>query len=183
MLAARRLPTGKISGVNPATRALHGERVALRPLAAADAARLREIHLTPEVSAWWGSMAEGFPLSDEPEATRFAIEIDGDVAGMIQFREEDEPDYRHAAVDLFVDPRVHSRGVGTDALRTLVRHLLEDRGHHRVTIDPTLDNAAAIRCYEKAGFRPVGVMREAERSPEGVWRDALFMELLARDFR
>jgi aminoglycoside 6'-N-acetyltransferase len=28
-----------------------------------------------------------------------------------------------------------------------------------VTIDPSVDNAAAIRSYEKVGFRPVGVMR------------------------
>ena len=161
---------------------LRGERVTLRPLAERDAARLREIHVTPEVSAWWGAMAEGFPLTDEPEATRFTIELDGQVAGLIQYNEEDEPDYRHAAIDIFVDPDVHSTGVGTDAVRTLVRHLFDDRGHHRVTIDPTLDNVAAVRCYEKVGFRPVGVMRESERSPEGVWRDALFMELLAREF-
>jgi len=162
---------------------LHGEQVSLRPLAAADAERLREIHATPEVAAWWGSMADGFPLDDEPESTRFTIMAGGEVAGMIQFGEEHEPDYRHAWIDIFVDPRVHGRGVGTDAVRTLVRHLFEARGHHRVTIDPTLANEAAVRCYERVGFRRVGILREAERSPEGVWRDALLMELLAREFR
>ena len=33
-----------------------------------------------------------------------------------------------------------------------------------------------MRAYEKAGFERVGVMQLAERSPEGVWRDTLFME-------
>ncbi len=28
-------------------------------------------------------------------------------------------------------------------------------------------------------FRPVGVMRQYERSPDGSWRDGLLMELLA----
>ena len=33
------------------------------------------------------------------------------------------------------------------------------------------------------GFRPVGVLRKYERVEDGVWRDALLMELLAEDFR
>ena len=41
-------------------------------------------------------------------------------------------------------------------------------------------NAAAIRAYEKAGFRPVGVMRRYERDTGGGgWHDGLLMELLA----
>jgi L-amino acid N-acyltransferase YncA len=48
---------------------------------------------------------------------------------------------------------------------------------HRVTIDPATSNAAAIRCYEKAGFRRVGVMRSAEHdAASGRWHDALLME-------
>jgi aminoglycoside 6'-N-acetyltransferase len=37
----------------------------------------------------------------------------------------------------------------------------------------------AIRCYSAVGFRPVGVMRQYERAPDGRWRDGLLMELLA----
>ena len=73
-------------------------------------------------------------------------------------------------------------GLGTDAVRTLVRHLIVDEGHHRLVIDPATDNAAAIRCYRKVGFREVGVMRQYERSPDGTWHDGLLMELLADDF-
>jgi aminoglycoside 6'-N-acetyltransferase len=79
---------------------------------------------------------------------------------------------------LFVEPRLHGQGFGSDAVATLARHLLDEQGHHRITIDPAADNAAAIRSYEKAGFRPVGVMRSAWRNPEGRWRDVLLMELV-----
>jgi aminoglycoside 6'-N-acetyltransferase len=154
---------------------LRGDIVVLRPLRFDDAARLREIHVEPAVAAWWGSMEEAFPF-DEPESTRFTIWVEGQVAGLIQYGEEDEPDYRHAWIDIFVTTALHGRGVGTDAVRTMVRHLVDERGHHRVTIDPTVENVAAVRAYEKAGFQRVGVMRLAERSPDGVWRDALFME-------
>ena len=76
----------------------------------------------------------------------------------------------------FLGPAFHGRGHGTTALRLLMRHLVEERGHHRITIDPAADNAAAIRSYGKAGFTPVGVMRAAWRDPDGRWRDLLLME-------
>jgi aminoglycoside 6'-N-acetyltransferase len=154
--------------------------VVLRPLAVGDEAELRRIHATPEVVLWWDVPAEGFPLTDELEATRLTIELHGAVAGLIQFSEELEPKYRHAAIDLFVDPALHGRGVGTEALRRVVRHLIDDRGHHRITVDPAAANGAAIRAYEKVGFRPVGVMRRYERDVgRSGWHDGLLMELLA----
>ena len=130
---------------------------------------------------WWDAPAEGFPW-DEPESTRLTIEVDGAIAGLIQFSEELEPKYRHAGIDLFLDPALHGRGLGTEAVRRVVRHLIDDRGHHRITIDPATTNTAAIRAYEKVGFKPVGVMRRSERDADGEgWHDCLLMELLAGD--
>ena len=157
-------------------------RLILRPLAEGDEAELLRIHRTPEVRRWWDDPDEGFPWTDDSESTRLAIEVDGAVAGMIQFWEEQEPKYRHAGIDLFLDPAFHGRGLGAEAVRQVVRLLVEERGHHRITIDPAADNAAAIRAYEKAGFRPVGVMRQYERDVDGDgWHDGLLMELVADD--
>jgi aminoglycoside 6'-N-acetyltransferase len=153
--------------------------VALRPLAQGDEAELRRIHLTPEVMRWWNVPDERFPW-DEPQSTRFTVELDGRIAGLIQYWEETEPNYRHATIDLFIDPALHGRGLGTEVLRRVVRLLIDERGHHRITIDPTAANAPAIRCYEKVGFKPVGVMRSYVREVGGPgWRDGLLMELLA----
>jgi aminoglycoside 6'-N-acetyltransferase len=116
---------------------------------------------------------------DEPDSIAYVIEVENRVVGWIQYEAEDEPDYRHASLDIYVDPSVHGRGVGTDALRTLARHLIVDHGHHRLVIDPAVDNPAAIRSYSKVGFRPVGVMRQAERGNDGTWHDSLLMDLLA----
>jgi len=152
----------------------------LRPLAEGDEGDLLRIHRTPDVMQWWDRPAEGFPWTDEPESTRLTIEVDGAVGGLIQFSEELDPKYRHASIDLFLDPALHGKGLGTEALRRVVRHLIDDRGHHRITIDPAASHAAAIRTYEKVGFRPVGVMRRYERDVGGGgWHDGLLMELLA----
>jgi aminoglycoside 6'-N-acetyltransferase len=151
----------------------------LRPLAEGDEDELRRIHATPEVARWWDLPDASFPW-DEPESARLTIEVDGEIAGLIQFSEELEPKYRHAGIDLFLDPALHGRGLGTEAVRRVVRHLIDDRGHHRITIDPATANVAAIRAYEKAGFRRVGVMRRSERDADGGgWHDSLLMELLA----
>jgi aminoglycoside 6'-N-acetyltransferase len=154
--------------------------LSLRPLSRADEEELRRIHSAPEVARWWDLPEEGFPWSDEPDATRLTIEYDGMVVGMIQFSEELTPRYRHASIDLFLEPALHGRGLGAEAVRRVVRHLIEERGHHRLTIDPATANTAAIRAYEKAGFRPVGVMRHYERDTDGDgWHDGLLMEYVS----
>ena len=99
----------------------------------------------------------------------------------IQFAEETDPEYRSASIDVYVDPAHHRRGYASDAIRTLVDHLFHQLGHHRLTIDPAADNAAAIACYTKVGFRPVGIMRQHERQADGTWADALLMDMLPSD--
>lgn len=178
----RRTDNQGIEGPSTTTPRPHPQ-LTLRPLVPEDGEELRRIHAIPEVARWWDPPPAGFPLADEPDATRLTIEVDGAIAGMIQFYEELEPKYRHATIDLFIDPALHGRGLGTEAMRLLVRHLFDDRGHHRITIDPALENVAAVRCYEKIGFKPVGVLRRYERIADGSWRDGLFMELLAGEER
>jgi len=157
--------------------------VVLVPVTADHVPELRRILLTPEVRQRWGDEAASpdWPF-DDPSETRFAVMVDDTVVGMVQYDEEDEPAYRHAWIDVFVDPGAHGRGLGRDAVGTLARHLVHDRGHHRLTIDPAADNQAAIRCYASVGFRPVGVMRRYERDADGAgWHDCLLMDLLAEE--
>jgi aminoglycoside 6'-N-acetyltransferase len=154
-------------------------RLTLRPLAEGDEDALLRIHRTPEVARWWDGPAEGFPW-DESESTRLSVLLDGSVVGLIQYWEEREPKYRHAGIDLFIDPVLHGQGIGTEAVRRVVRLLIDEEAHHRITIDPAYANGAAIKTYEKVGFRRVGIMRKAERDAGGAgWHDALLMELLA----
>lgn len=164
---------------------LTGVAVSLRPMAAEDLEPLVELFAVPEVATWWPG--ENLPrlqarLTGPDEGVGLVIEVDGTLIGFVQYLEETDPDYRHASIDIVLHPDWCDRGLGTDALRTLARHLFTDLGHHRVTIDPTVSNGRAIASYHKVGFRDVGVMRRYERANDGTWRDGLLMDLLAEEF-
>ncbi|MDQ3669933.1 MAG: GNAT family N-acetyltransferase [Actinomycetota bacterium] len=158
---------------------LRGERVVLRPLHDDDLPQLVAIAGEPSVSRWWPRLTEQNLREDD--SVGFAIMFEGELAGLAQYYEEPDPDYRHAGIDLFLGPRWQGRGLGTDTVRTLARHLVRERGHHRLVIDPAAENEPAIRCYEGVGFKRVGVMRRYERGPEGKWRDGLLLDLLAEE--
>jgi aminoglycoside 6'-N-acetyltransferase len=104
------------------------------------------------------------------------IEYDGMLAGFVQFSEEPHEDYRHADVDILLATRFQGRGLGTDAMRTVMRYLIEQRGHHRITLGTWPHNTRAIHVYEKLGFRRIGITRLSERGDDGTWHDELLME-------
>jgi len=164
---------------------LQGTRVRLRPASRADIPALVVIRQTPEVYLRWrgGDDLAAAIEADfaEPDVRPYVIEFEGRIVGWVQWAAEEDPDYRYATIDIYLDPAVHNRGLGTDAVHTLARHLFVDHGHHRVEIDPAADNEPAIRSYTKVGFRPIGIRRRSERGPDGVWHDALLMDLLAEE--
>jgi len=162
--------------------ALAGRRVRLRPGHPDDAQRLRAILAEPSVSRWWG---EPDPVTVIEEDLRgggssvlLVAEIDGQVAGGIQYHEENDPMYRHAGIDIYLGSRFQGQGAGREAIGLLARFLFGQRGHHRLTIDPAAANEQAIRSYAAVGFRPVGVMRQYERGGDGHFHDGLLMDLL-----
>jgi aminoglycoside 6'-N-acetyltransferase len=161
--------------------ALRGDRVVLCPLRDEHVPALAAVLADPEVARWWGAYDAERLRGDmaDDDTCMLVVERDGEVIGVVQFYEETEPDYRHAALDIAIGGDHHGQGIGRESLRLVIEHLISDRGHHRFTIDPATDNERAIRSYTALGFKPVGVMRRAERAPDGRWRDSLLMDLLA----
>ena len=163
---------------------LRGDRVLLRPLETRDIELLAEIGAEPAVARWWGNVtterlmekAEG-----RDDVTAFTVDLAGEVIGLVQFEELGEGDFKHAGIDLFLASATHGHGLGRDTVRTLARWLIDERGHHRLTIDPALANEPAIRAYQAVGFKRVGVLRKYWRDPEGVWQDGLLLDLLSEE--
>ncbi len=153
---------------------LQGEYVTLRPAVAEDVSALAAIRNSAEVVRWWGTADVAEELADAG-SENYVILFEERIVGMIQWHAEEEPDFRHAGMDLYLDPAVHGRGLGTDAVRTMAKYLVAEHGFHRLTIDPAAANTAAIRAYTKVGFRPVGIMRQYWRDPDGVWQDGMLL--------
>ncbi len=161
---------------------LRGDRVRLRSLTSSDGGWILATLLEPAVAEWWpgytAQMVQSEILEGE-DGEWLAVESGGSEIGIVGWSEEPTPEYRSAGIDVSLGSGWRDRGLGTDTVRTLARWLIEERGHHRITIDPAVTNARAIRCYERVGFRPVGIMRQYERLPSGEYRDGLLMDMLA----
>lgn len=69
------------------------------------------------------------------------------------------------------------QGYGTEATRALVRWGFRELNLNRVWLRVYEDNAPAIRCYEKIGFRQEGRLRQ-DRFRAGRYVDTLVMGLL-----
>jgi aminoglycoside 6'-N-acetyltransferase len=134
---------------------VRGRLTALRPAVADDVDRLVAWHADPEVSRYWDD--ETFTRAEMEE--RLARE---DVAAWI-VEEESQPvgflQVHSEGLDMFLIPAARGRGLGPDAARTMARHLLDELGRERVTVDPYAWNDAAVRAWERAGF--VEVSRHA----------------------
>jgi aminoglycoside 6'-N-acetyltransferase len=180
-------PTSQSSARAEVVPVLDGDLVRLRPMSEADRPALVAVLSDPSVVEWWDTRGPQHSadelIAGEAHWFVWAIEADGRFAGSIQASEEDDPDYRHAGIDIFMSSAFQGHGYGTDAVRTVARWLFDERGHHRLTIDPAAANARAIRTYEKVGFRRVGVMRLYERGIARTFHDGLLMDMLRDELR
>ena len=160
---------------------LHGARVTLRPVRDEDADALLALLTEPAVAAWWQEWDEPRvrELMSDRDEPAIAIEVGGELVGLLLLGEEAYPMYRHASLDIAIATEHQGQGLGPEALRLAIRHLIDERGHHRFTIDPAAANERAIKAYARLGFKPVGVMRSYERAADGSWHDGLLMDLLA----
>ena len=164
----------------PSYPVLHGPRVTLRPVREDDAPALHALLTEPAVARWWHEWDEARvrrDLIEQDEEHVNVIEVGGEIAGLLLVYEEPD-EYKHAALDVSLAGAHQGQGLGPEALRLVITHLIEERGHHRFTIDPAAHNDNAIRAYAKLGFKPVGVLRRYELGAGG-WHDGLLMDLLA----
>jgi aminoglycoside 6'-N-acetyltransferase len=170
-------------------RSQRSSRIVLRPVSEGDLPGLLEILREPEVARHWSppddefdrKLLSGDDVDGAECITTFVIALNAETIGWIAGWEKLEPDYRHAGIDLFLSTRHQGQGFGTEAIRLVCRFLFEERGHHRITIDPAADNVRAVRAYERVGFKRVGVMRRYERGADGTFHDGMLLDLLPED--
>lgn len=79
-------------------------------------------------------------------------------------------------IDIFIGELGYvGKGFGSTLLKQIVYKLFQDQLVKKIIIDPAPDNIRAVRCYEKVGFKRVGVIA----TPYG---QELLMEIKKEDF-
>ncbi|WP_369357887.1 GNAT family N-acetyltransferase [Streptomyces sp. cg2] len=93
------------------------------------------------------------------------------------------PDHavRTAEYIIMLAPEARGRGLGTQATRLTLDYTFHVTNLRMVWLKVLAPNTAAIRAYEKAGFRTVGAIREASYWLGQVC-DELVMDTLAKEF-
>lgn len=109
------------------------------------------------------------------------VEHEADPVGLVSLTGID-PVHRCAELHLLVGRRdLHGRGVGTAATSQMLRHAFHDLNLHRVFLRVLQSNVAAIRVYEKVGFKHEGVAREAAYK-RGRYEDLAQLAVLSHEF-
>ena len=134
-----------------------GRLTRVRPVDAGDVDLLVAWHADEDVARFWDwksftreSMLERLA---RPKVTPYVIEEAGTPAGYLQVHDLD--DDGDGGLDMFLVPDARGRGLGPDAARAMARHLIDERGWSRVTVDPYAWNDRALRVWHNAGFEQV----------------------------
>jgi RimJ/RimL family protein N-acetyltransferase len=173
-----------------------GERVVLRPLVRGDEARLERFLRVPEVRAAL-SLAPATPAEDAALAAALvagpgdgllcgiAARDGGRLLGLCGLHAPSAAG-RQAELGIFIgEPSEWGKGYGTEATRLLVGLGFRVLGLERIRLDVHEDHAAAIRAYERAGFRrdrPAGAGRGPEPGPPGRVRPLASMSVLRSEW-
>jgi RimJ/RimL family protein N-acetyltransferase len=168
-------------------------RVTLRPLTAEDGPRVsawmrdpgltRFTVLVPSPHHVFLGECDGDPAAPyldqmlhDPGRVSFAILLDGEHVGNVGFKEYNP---HLAEAECFVevgDPALRGQGIGTQAMRLLLRHGFKVLGLREVRLAVFEFNHAAIRLYERLGFTRTAPV--AWHWAEGTWHQVLGMTLV-----
>jgi RimJ/RimL family protein N-acetyltransferase len=170
---------------------LSGGRVVLRPLEKEHLARCVKWFNDPDVTYYLGreqplTMAEEerwfAEYRSKVDEEIYAIEVDGNHIGNVGLHGIDRAN-RKASLGIVIGEKEYwSKGLGTDAMRTVLQYAFEGLRLHKVNLDVIDYNRRAIRVYERCGFVKEGVRRD-ELWKRGTFVNLVRMSLLEGEFR
>jgi [ribosomal protein S5]-alanine N-acetyltransferase len=91
--------------------------------------------------------------------------------------------HRSATFGILIgDKESWGQGIGLEVTRLVVEYGFTRLNLHRIDLGVYADHDSALRCYEQAGFRIEGRMREA-LFREGEYKDRVWMGLLRSEYK
>jgi RimJ/RimL family protein N-acetyltransferase len=120
-------------------------------------------------------------VAQDPEAGGvMVVELEGERAGAMVWELTNRRSGIVHVSGLAVHPDFRGRRVADEAARLFQRHLLHERGFHRIELEVYGFNERAQRHAERSGFVREGVKRQAYRRGDG-WVDGVLYALVAED--
>ena len=108
------------------------------------------------------------------------VELDGERAGAMAWELTNRRSGIVHVSGLAVHPGFRGRRLADEAARLFQRHLIHERGFHRIELEVYGFNERAQRHAERSGFVREGVKRQAYRRGDG-WVDGVLYALVAED--
>jgi [ribosomal protein S5]-alanine N-acetyltransferase len=91
--------------------------------------------------------------------------------------------HRSATLGILIgEKKSWGRGIGLEATRLAVEYGFERLNLRRIDLGLYADHKSALRCYEQAGFKVEGRMREA-LFRAGEYKDRIWMSLLRSEYQ
>jgi RimJ/RimL family protein N-acetyltransferase len=169
-----------------------GERIYLSPIDPDDAELYTKWLNDIEVERWLGGYSSVYSLPSErawleentkkTDSYQFAIILrDGNrLLGNLGLMDVNQIN-RRATLGIFIgEAEDRSKGYGSEAIRLLLDYGFRWLGLRNIDLHVHSENARAIACYKKAGFREYG-RRHGVVFADGGWQDDVLMEALAEN--
>lgn len=172
---------------------IEGDKVYLSPVSVDDLEQfvvwMNEFNLTDYIGrsdALVTKESEKIWLANATSGEKYVFSIvdlrEEKLLGVVELMDINQTD-RRATVGIFVgDVSERSKGVGTEALNLIVEYAFNYLNMHSINLTVLGTNERAKRCYEKVGFKTIGVQREC-RFTAGKYRDIIHMDILASEFK
>ena len=163
--------------------------VRLRPLRDGDIARRAALGRSRAVARGFGEdLAADEPMTEPDAADELSrrygpgphwVIADGDdmFVGVVRLAPVDAVNRSARLAVGILDPARLGQGIGTEAIRLVLRWGFEGLGLHRVSLTVVADNSRAVAAYTRCGFTTEGRFRDSVWLG-GRWRDDLSMAVL-----
>jgi RimJ/RimL family protein N-acetyltransferase len=161
--------------------------VSIRPAGADDVDFLVELYADEDVRPFLAASGsydrDGVVAKVEQDPERggvMVVELEGECAGAMAWELTNRRSGIVHVGGLAVHPDFRGRRLADDAARLFQRHLIHERGFHRIELEVYGFNERAQRHAERAGFVREGVKRRAYRHGDG-WVDSVLYAVVAED--
>jgi RimJ/RimL family protein N-acetyltransferase len=159
--------------------------IELKPFERDDFSRLTGWVKTPEFLLQWAGPIFHFPLDQSQLDTYFKDTLedppfrkiykvlnsaDGSVIGHIELNNIDLLNKSATVCRVLIgESPIRNKGIGLQMVRKILEIGFDRLGLHRLDLVVFDFNQAAVKCYEKAGFKQEGHIREARKIGNDYW--------------